>query len=165
MKTYKTNISLISQSVCVLFNNKVLTIYHRLMVHVCMYNRPMSSLIAHASTLVHPLQKRQDTIMALNSFIKENVHYLSQVISLRMRQLRLPVPWSYWGGRDIWLPRETLDRECWVAEGFTKQTNKQKTHFRLKFWKIKKSPILKSLPNWMSLRFNRHDHEIGDLTK
>ena len=63
--------------------------------------------------------------MALNSFIKENVHYLSQVNSLRMRQLRLPAPWSYCGGRDIWLPRETLDRECWVAEGFTKQTNKK----------------------------------------
>ena len=62
--------------------------------------------------------------MALNCFIKENVHYLSQVILLRMRQLRLPVPWSYCGGRDIWLPRETLDRECWVAEGVTKQTNK-----------------------------------------
>lgn len=62
--------------------------------------------------------------MALNCFIKENVHYLSQVILLRMRQLRLPVPWSYCGGRDIWLPRDTLDRECWVAEGVTKQTNK-----------------------------------------
>ena len=143
MKTYKTNISLISQSVCVLFNNKVLTIYHRLMTHAA--ECPLS--IAHSSTLVHPLQKRQDTIMALNSFIKENVHYLSQVISLRMRQLRLPVPWSYCGGRDIWLPRETLDRECWVAEGFTKQTNKQKTHFRLKFWKNKQSPILKGLPS------------------